>query len=110
MLGRGAFAFPDLARQIKVSVNGKTIPAMEWKEVQDLMVTHSHMAASSRHESFAVQRCKQWIKHLQRNYPEAIALFQQIRVTQSLDEILLLLRGSLPLASEVEFAKAPSTS
>jgi tRNA-dihydrouridine synthase C len=108
MLGRGAFAQPDLALQISQKKIAGIRFAMIWCEIRQLIVTHSHMAALSRNETFAIQRGKQWIKHLQRNYPEAVELFQQIRLTQTLTDFLQVLGGGLPLEEELKFAIPPA--
>ncbi|MDZ4660716.1 MAG: tRNA-dihydrouridine synthase [Pseudomonadota bacterium] len=76
MLGRGALARPDLALQIK---NGTDEFAWGWSEVKkfvELFLVKAHQAEG---ESYSINRTKQWLKTLSRNFSEAQDLFERVK-------------------------------
>lgn len=95
MLGRGAFARPDLALQLRAAHDGVKSPNLDWTQICILLLKHGEKAAGQVNEVFALQRSKQWIKHLQRNYASAVGLFNQIKAYQKLDPILRAIRAEL---------------
>nr|CAA6827588.1 MAG: tRNA-dihydrouridine synthase C (EC [uncultured Thiotrichaceae bacterium] len=86
MLGRGALSRPDLARAIRADQDGQVYTAMAWQEVQELMISYIPDTGQANHK-FTPNRVKQWLNYLRREYPEAEALFQQLKHLKSLEEI-----------------------
>lgn len=86
-LGRGIVAFPDLARLIKASSGHAVSPEMQWGEILQLV---KQLLAESRlvSDRLAVSRVKQWSKLLVRQYPEASAFFEKIKILINVDAIL----------------------
>jgi tRNA-dihydrouridine synthase C len=83
MLGRGALAMPNLARVIKQqSVH------MPWDEVRALLVLYSGYELFGHKGKYYPNRVKQWLGYLSRQYPQAQALFSQIKALKSADDIL----------------------
>ncbi len=72
MLGRGAFARPSLANEIKQSSEKLT-----WSDMKSYVSQFQHFNLAWRGEKYAMQRLKQWLKHL--NYQEAQDAFQEIK-------------------------------
>ncbi len=96
MLGRGAIARPDLARQILSAANGDEINPMEWHEVKNLMIEIvDRMKAEHTHQLRILGRLKQWLVFLKGVYPQAAQLFAQLRQTKHLTEAEALLHGPL---------------
>ncbi len=101
MLGRGAVIQPDLARQISAIQSQTDQPqtaqpqsAMKWDEVIGLVV---ELAELMQRQPFAKQksvlgRMKQWLAYLKRQYPQAGALFSEIRTMKQLSQASELLR------------------
>jgi tRNA-dihydrouridine synthase C len=79
MLGRGLIARPDLARQIAAARDGREHVPMGWAELRPLVIDFWQQARRKLAPGYAPGRLKQWLKALARNYPEAAALFQQVR-------------------------------
>ncbi|MCL4141794.1 UNVERIFIED_CONTAM: hypothetical protein GTU68_014114 [Idotea baltica] len=75
MLGRGALSCPDLARSIKAD---NSYQMMSWPEVLEMLLSYLYQS-ESKHELFVSNRSKQWLAFLQRQYPGAGVLFQQIK-------------------------------
>ncbi|MCF6324329.1 MAG: tRNA-dihydrouridine synthase [Gammaproteobacteria bacterium] len=94
MLGRGAVIQPDLARQISAIQLHTSIPLMKWHDVIALVI---EMAGYMRvqpemKEKKVLGRIKQWLVYLRRQYPEAEALFGEIRQVKQLSKVDALLR------------------
>lgn len=76
MLGRGALSQPDLALQIK---KGTSELAWGWPEVEKLIALFLAKAAKGEGESYAINRTKQWLRILARNFTEANVLFEKVK-------------------------------
>ncbi len=100
MLGRGAVIQPDLARQIYATQSrpsqfgAQSQPAMTWDEVIGLVVELAELMQRqplSKQKS-VLGRVKQWLAYLKRQYPQAAALFSEIRPIKQLSQARELLR------------------
>jgi tRNA-dihydrouridine synthase C len=99
MLGRGALAMPDLAKQIKSHVENEQYSPMLWEHVIYHIIHSSMHQEESKCEKYFASRTKQWLGYLKRQYPQANALFDEIRRLKAKDEVADVLR---------KYAKAPS--
>lgn len=79
MLGRGAVARPDLALAIQQDEAGKIDQPLSWPQVLEQVVDLYRSMEHAGHVRAIAPRIKQWLAALRRTYPEAIALFDQIR-------------------------------
>lgn len=79
MIGRGAVARPDLARQIHAYQNNENFIAMEWVEVLTLLIGMSEAMTKDVKTRYIVSRTKQWLAMLKKVYPEAEICFTTIR-------------------------------
>ncbi len=82
MLGRGLVSRPDLARQIAAARRGETVTEMTWDELLPLLRDFWLQARRKLAPRYAPGRLKQWLGMLTRTYPEAVALFAEIRREQ----------------------------
>ncbi|MGH1485319.1 MAG: tRNA dihydrouridine synthase [Cellvibrionaceae bacterium] len=87
MIGRGLLSFPDLARQIKAKEEDRTIEAMQWPELQVLLLHFFESTADAYPAKYIGNRLKQWLHYLCRQYPEAKVLFEQIKRCRDRDTI-----------------------
>jgi len=89
MLGRGAVIQPDLARQI-VAIQSQVPQSspMPWNEVLGLVVEMADLMQTQPQISGkkVLGRMKQWLAYLKRQYPEAGALFSEIRPMKQLSQ------------------------
>ncbi|KPM84795.1 tRNA-dihydrouridine synthase [Pseudoalteromonas lipolytica] len=99
MLGRGALAMPDLAKQIKSHAEKEHYIPMLWEHVIYHIIHSSMHQDESKCEKYFASRTKQWLGYLKRQYPQANALFDEIRRLKAKDEVADVLR---------KYAKAPS--
>jgi len=94
MLARGAVCRPDLARAILAHDQGQRVDPMTWEEITELLV-HFFDANSALYErKFAINPVKQWLVYLQYAYPQAAALFAQIKRIRDPDPMRAALIGA----------------
>lgn len=79
MLGRGLVCRPDLALQIAAARSGDEIEPMSWADLQPLLADFWMQARRKMSPRYAPGRLKQWVSLLTRNYPQAVALFAELR-------------------------------
>jgi len=79
MIGRGAVARPDLARQIKRFQNNIDGDIMQWPEVLSLLINMSTDMTKDVKTRYIVSRTKQWLALLKKEYSEAEECFGHIR-------------------------------
>ena len=92
MLGRGALADPLLARKVRGEATGG------WAELLPWIATYSFGVRERVLPVHAGGPLKQWLMLLRRHYPEAEALYQQLRPVKGAEEIdaQLLAAGVIP--------------
>lgn len=79
MLGRGLVSRPDLARQIAAAKAGQQIAPMSWEEFRPVLLDFWQQARGKIAPRYAPGWLKQLLALLTRNYPEAVALFAELR-------------------------------
>lgn len=95
-LGRPLIAFPDLAQLLKTHSQGKTHSPLKWQEIQhQLLVPFLDRCENDRHQNFALNRGKQWLRQLARHYPEADALFALVKTCPTLADLRKGIKAAL---------------
>jgi len=79
MLGRGLLAKPDLAHAIKAHVQGRDFQYMPWTAIAEHMLQFFLRTCETYPAKYTGNRLKQWLYYLQKNYPEAKQLFDDIK-------------------------------
>lgn len=79
MIGRGLMSKPDLAFAIKNSR-----PHYAWNEYHDFVRTFARHNLERRGENYAASRIKQLLKSISRDQPEALQLFDKIKIHHTL--------------------------
>lgn len=88
-IGRPAMARPDLALALKALSREEHHVPWAWSQI--LRDWWPQFVLGSRHfcdEKYAVSRAKQWCKAMARTYPEAAALFEQIKRADTTTQVL----------------------
>lgn len=85
-LGRGLIADPFLALRIKRNEDCLSLED-SWRHLQPELKVFFDVSEESRGPQFALSRLKQWLKFLGRTYPEAIELFEVIKVMLVTSEV-----------------------
>ncbi|MCP4296001.1 MAG: tRNA dihydrouridine(16) synthase DusC [Proteobacteria bacterium] len=95
MLGRGIFAYPDLAREISCFQKQISFVPGKWTDILEKVVTYMETLADNYQEIYVYCRTKQWIRLLGRQYPEGKILFARIKRTDQLATMERIIRSDL---------------
>ena len=79
MLARGALCRPDLAAAIQGHHRGIEPPAFAWQQTQELLIQFLERNRLSYDDRYAVNPVKQWLMYLRIYYPQAGALFNEVK-------------------------------
>lgn len=92
MIGRGAIQNPFIFLEIKQSLEQKA-----WKEKKQFLPTFFESSTGFKSEYFAQARTKQWLLQLSKSNPEAVEVFNELKVItqpkvfkEKLDHLCLL--------------------
>ncbi|NTS75263.1 tRNA-dihydrouridine synthase [Catenovulum sp. SM1970] len=93
MIGRGALANPELAKNIKLGISTKP----DWPcVVEYLLFQHQTLADEKlNHPNYYPFRVKQWFSYLKLAYPEAVDCFDKIKRLKTSDAIIEQLKHYL---------------
>nr|WP_218946805.1 tRNA-dihydrouridine synthase [Acinetobacter sp. YH12135] len=83
MIGRGAVTTPDLTQCIR---QNSDLPLLSWQDLLQLQIRFIHGPAKT--EIGMQGRYKQWLGMMSKHYPEAKALWDEIKRLKKLDEII----------------------
>lgn len=72
MMGRGALNTPNLSKVVKYNV-----PKMAWNEVLQLLFKYVQMENQFDTGFYHVARIKQWLRYLDKEYPQAVELLDR---------------------------------
>ena len=98
MLARGALCRPDLGAAIVAAHQGEVGPTFSWPEAQQLLVTFLARNRALYDPRYAVNPVKQWLVYLKVYYPQAAALFSEVKRITDPDDMALALQGQSALA------------
>ena len=98
MLARGALCRPDLGAAIVATDRGEVGPTFSWPEAQQLLVTFLARNRALYDPRYAVNPVKQWLVYLKVYYPQAAALFSEVKRITDPDDMALALQGRSALA------------
>ena len=79
MLARGALCRPDLGRAVRAEFEGRQQDPMEWAEILELIIRFMDANGDRYDKKYAVNPVKQWLVYLKVYYPQAAALFAQVK-------------------------------
>ncbi|QSX31303.1 tRNA-dihydrouridine synthase [Shewanella cyperi] len=89
MIGRGAISLPNLAATIKDGAS-----PYNWEQTLGLMLDYTAQELSGHKSDYYPARIKQWFSYLNRQYPEADALFRELRIHKTTDAIVAELQSA----------------
>lgn len=92
MLGRGALAKPDLAKQIMSANLSQEYTELSWQEILVHIINSSMHNEEPKKEKYFSSRTKQWLRFLLLTYPEASDLFNDIKRLKLKDDVLNMLK------------------
>ncbi|QLD32687.1 tRNA dihydrouridine(16) synthase DusC [Mannheimia varigena] len=80
MIGRGALNTPNLSKVVKYNQ-----PKMAWNEVLQLLFKYVQMENQFDTGFYHVARIKQWLRYLDKEYPQAAELFDILKTEHGYD-------------------------
>ena len=82
MIGRGALNLPNLSLVLKHNA-----APFSWAQTSHLLKQYAHL--ENQHDSgfYHIARIKQWLQYLKVEYPQAKALFEQIKRCETADQL-----------------------
>ena len=92
MIGRGLIARPDLARQIRASQQGLTVPELTWPEVVTLIEDYAAALQTRLEDRYVTGRIKQWLNYLRTGFQEAQVLWPAARKIRDVQPMLSCLQ------------------
>lgn len=95
MLGRGALATPDLAKQIKAVHSGQAVAPFSWDQILEHILEANMYQGEGNNPSYFSSRTKQWLAYLKLAYPEALGLFEQIRKLHVTSDVVNVIHANL---------------
>lgn len=98
MIGRGLIARPDLARKIRASQRGESVPDMTWPEVVALVQEYATALQERLEDRFVTGRIKQWLNYLRQGFREADILWPEARKIRQVEPMLACLEQPVPAA------------
>jgi len=105
MIGRGAVADPFLARRIQASLAGETpVDGDDWPELRGLLALFWLRLPERVLPVHAPGRLKLWLKSLRTRFPQADALYTEVRSLARVDEIDAVLRRHGIVDAEIAHA------
>ena len=93
MIGRGLIAAPDLGLRIKAYQQGGRCAALCWDEMQVILQRYLEMVVVGMAPRYVHGRLKQWLKMMQRSYPQAADMLQEMRALRQVDEVRAFLQA-----------------
>ena len=87
MIGRGAISLPNLGACIK-----NNDAPYSWTKTLDLVLNYSQQELTTQKSCYYPGRIKQWFNYLNRQYPEADALFRKLRIFKDANSIITCLK------------------
>ena len=81
MVGRGALNIPNLSLVLK-----QNCEKMPWVDIQKILQKYAKMENFHDSGFYHVARIKQWLRYLNKEYPEADIVFERIKTSKTAEE------------------------
>ena len=99
MLARGALCRPDLGAAVQALYSGLPAPDFGWDDARAMLIDFLESNLRLYDTRYAINPVKQWLVYLQVYYPQAAALFAQIKRITDPDTMAAALTGRGPVLS-----------
>ena len=82
MVGRGALNIPNLSHVLKSNAE-----KMPWNEIQKILQKYAKMENFHDSGFYHGARIKQWLRYLNKEYPEADIVFERIKTSKTAEDL-----------------------
>ena len=79
MLGRGALCRPDLARLVAAAARGEAPASLHWPDILPMLLQFLELNLAHYDACYAPNPLKQWLVYLRAYFPQAAAVFEQVK-------------------------------
>jgi tRNA-dihydrouridine synthase C len=87
MLGRGVLCRPDLPRLIAAMARGEQADSLHWQDIPPLILRFFELTVASYDACYVGNPIKQWLIYLRSYFPQAAALFEQVKRLREPEDI-----------------------
>jgi len=95
MLARGALCRPDLARATRATLMGEDHDALDWQAILPMIRDFLVRNAETYEPRYASNPVKQWLVYLKNYFPQAAALFADVKRVRDFDTMLMALETAM---------------
>jgi tRNA-dihydrouridine synthase C len=99
MLGRGVLCRPDLPRLVAAAVAGHTIASLHWHDIPPLLLRFFSLTTAHYDARHAGNPIKQWLVYLRSYFPQAAALFNEVKRLRHPGDIQAALQKSVSVST-----------
>lgn len=82
MVGRGALNIPNLSLVLK-----QNCEKMPWEDIEKILQKYAEMENFHDSGFYHVARIKQWLRYLNKEYPEADIVFERIKTSKTAEDL-----------------------
>lgn len=87
MLGRGVLCRPDLPRLVVAMARGEQPDSLHWPDILPLILHFFNLTVANYDAYYVGNPIKQWLVYLRSYFPQAAALFEQVKRLRDPEEI-----------------------
>lgn len=98
MIGRGALNTPNLSKVVKYNA-----PKMAWHDVLKLLFQYVNMENKQDTGFYHIARIKQWLRYLDKEYPQAIELFEILKTEHGYDGLKAHIEQAIEKDEKTDF-------
>jgi len=110
MLGRGVLCRPDLPRLIRAMACGEHMDSLHWPDIPPLIFQFFELTVANYDACYVGNPIKQWLVYLRSYFPQAAAMFEQVKRLREPEEIrAVLLNWVVPLQPHPSDSLSPDT-
>ncbi len=106
MLGRGALCRPDLPRLVTAAARGETTASLHWPDMLPLLLQFFELQLANYDACYAPNPLKQWLVYLRAYFPQAAAIFEQVKRLREPGQVHAVLAAATRAAQDAGDAAA----
>ena len=96
MLGRGVLCRPDLPKLVRAATDGVDARGLSWLDIAELLQGFAQQKRQECAERHAAGPVKQWLGYLRHYYPQAAALFADVKRLTDPEAVCAVIRAHTP--------------
>jgi tRNA-dihydrouridine synthase C len=106
MLGRGALCRPDLPRLVAAAASGHATASLHWPDILPMLLRFLELNLAHYDACYAPNPLKQWLVYLRAYFPQAAAVFEQVKRLREPAQVREALLGAMRATAIADEAAA----